>query len=123
MQHYEYINKEWLVSPVARRVYRVAAAVSLMLYPLVLAAVLHQKIGFFKPLLLIAVFATALNAVGMQYFLFRFDDSPSLKQAFWFCAMILFPLGPALYCFVVYSHSKPIKKICDNLTDSIAGLQ
>jgi hypothetical protein len=42
---------------------------------------------------------------------------------FWFCAMIFFPLGPALYCFVVYSRSNAIKKICQNLPDSIASLQ
>jgi hypothetical protein len=42
----------------------------------------------------------------MQYFLFRFDDSHPMKQIFWFC-VILFPsLGPALFCFTVYSRSK-----------------
>lgn len=41
----------------------------------------------------------------MEYFLFRFDDSPALKQILWFVVMLFVPLGPALYCFVVYSRS------------------
>jgi hypothetical protein len=123
MQNYEYFNKEWLVSAGARRVYRMAAGVSLLLYPALLAAGLHQKISLFKPLLLIAVFATVLNEVGMGHFLFHFDDSHPLKQVLWACALFFMPLGPALYCFLVYSRSNAIRKVCESQPDSIGGLR
>jgi len=46
--------------------------------------------------------------IAMEYFLFGFDDSSALKKMFWFCVMLLPPLGPALYCFLVYSRSKVV---------------
>jgi hypothetical protein len=58
----------------------------------------------------LAVLGTALELVGMEYFLMRLDDSPALKQIFWFCALLFIPLGPALYCFLVYSRSDLVKK-------------
>jgi hypothetical protein len=62
-----------------------------------------------KLLLLAGVLGAATTMVAMEYFLFSFDDSSARKKAFWFCG-ILFPLpGPALYCFIVYSHSDVLK--------------
>ena len=43
--------------------------------------------------------------VAMEYFLFGFDQSSGLKKGFWFCVMLFPPLGPAIYCFIVYSRS------------------
>ena len=65
------------------------------------------------PIARLLLFVGALGAgttfVGMEYFLFRFDDSHPLKQVVWFC-VILFPLlGAALYCFLVYSRSNALK--------------
>jgi len=110
MLKYEYLKKEWIVSPSARRIYRISASLSLALF-------FGMWLTFFEggiPELMAAVarllfFAGALGAgitlVGMEFFLFRFDDSHPLKQAIWFCIM-LFPLiGAALYCFTVYSRS------------------
>jgi hypothetical protein len=61
------------------------------------------------PLARLLVFAGVLGAgitlIGMQYFLFRFDDSHPLKQIAWFCVMVVPLLGPALYCLIVYSRS------------------
>ena len=58
-----------------------------------------------KLLLLAGVLGSATTMVAMEYFLFSFDDSSARKKVFWFC-VVLFPLlGPALYCFIVYSHS------------------
>ena len=58
-----------------------------------------------KLLLLAGVLGSATTMVAMEYLLFSFDDSSARKKVFWFC-VILFPLlGPALYCFIVYSHS------------------
>ena len=110
MLRYEYINKEWIVSPTARRVYRSSAALSLAFF-LVLVVILlpFGILGMLRPilnpLLLIGVVSSAITVVGMEYFLFRFDDSHPLMQVFWFVVMIFIPLGPALYCFIVYSRS------------------
>jgi hypothetical protein len=116
MLSYEYINKEWIVSRAARRVYRLAAILSLVLF-LVMAAQLVGEVPsvlepVLKPLLLAGILGAGITVVGMEFFLFRFDDSHPLKQIFWFCAMLFVPLGPALYCIIVYSHSKALKDSC-----------
>jgi len=41
-----------------------------------------------KPLWLLAAVGMARTGMGMEYLLFRFDNSRALKQVFWFCAMI-----------------------------------
>lgn len=107
MQPYDYINKEWIVSCAARRAYRLAAMLSLALYPILVAQIagdVPKSLGpVMKPLLLVSIVGAAITAVGIEFFLFRFDDSHPLKQLFWFCAMLFVLLGPALYCFLVYS--------------------
>jgi len=112
MRAYDYINKEWIVSPTARRVYRAAAAISLTLYFSLAALRLNQPIPFLKQLLFAGVLGTVLTQVGMEFFLFRFDESRARKQAVWFCVMLCPPLGPALYCFLVYSRSQVVKAAC-----------
>lgn len=108
MNHYQYFGKEWIVSETARRVYRAAAVVSLTIYVTLVALFVYGPILLLKQLLFVGVLATAINATGMEFFLFRFDDSAAWKQILWFCAMILIPIGPALYCFMVYSRSKVV---------------
>jgi hypothetical protein len=112
MLRYELINKEWIVSPKARRVYRTSAVVSLALLPLFVAAALGVYIPLLKQLLFVSVVATAINGVGMEFFLFRFDRSAAVLQIVWFCALVIIPLGPALYCFIVYSRSEALKMAC-----------
>ena len=109
-----YINKEWIVSRTARRVYRVAASLSLTLF--FFLAVVRFRGGIpdtFVPVLKLPLFAGVLGAaitmVAMEYFLFGFDNSSAMKKLFWFCVMLLPPLGPPLYCFVVYSRSDALK--------------
>lgn len=120
MHQYQYVKKEWIVSPGARHVYRVAAIISLMVYPISVALIYNGPLPVLKPLLFIAVLATALNGVGMEFFLFRFDESKAWKQIFWFCALIFIPIGPALYCFHVYSRSRAMKTACAP-ADSVLG--
>lgn len=108
MNHYQYFSKEWIVSETARRVYRGAAAVSLTVYVTLVALFVYGPIPLLKQFLFVGVLATAINGTGMEFFLFRFDDSAAWKQILWFCAMIFIPIGPALYCFLVYSRSKVI---------------
>jgi hypothetical protein len=108
MIKYEYVNKELIVSPAARRVYRTAAVVSLTIYFTLAATVVSGPTPLLKQLLFVGVLATAIIMVGMEFFLFRFDDSRVWMQMFWFCALLFVPLGPALYCCLVYSRSKVV---------------
>jgi len=109
MVKYELINKEMIVSLTARSVYRASAVISLTLYFSLGWITVNGPSPFIKQLLFVGVVATALTVVGMEVFLFRFDDSAAWKQIFWFGLMIFMPLGPALYCFAVYSRSKIVQ--------------
>lgn len=104
-----YINKEWIVSSRAQWVYRLAAYFSLVLFfLLVLLRFVHLPITTFpmlRFLLFVGVLGAATTMVAMEYFLFDFDKSSAVKKVFWFCVMTFVPLGPALYCFFVYSRS------------------
>ena len=120
MQPYDLISKEWIVSPTARLVYRTAAVVSLLIFIPVIAALLNEPVRHFRPLLFVGVLGMAINQVGMEYFLFRFDNSHPLKQVFWFCAMIFAPIGAALFCFVVYSRSEALKTACARNPDQVS---
>ena len=122
MLRYEYINKEWIVSRTARLVYRAAAVVSLALIPLVVAIQLsYPAPPILKKLLFLSVLGSALNLIGMEYFLFRFDDSHPLKQVISFVVMIFIPIGPALYCFIVYSRSEALKAACTAPPNQLSG--
>ena len=113
MLSYEYINKEWIISRTARRVYRLAAILSLVLFLIMVAQLVGEVPSVLgpvlKPLLLAGILGAGITAVGMEFYLFRFDDSHPLKQIFWFCVMLFVPLGPALYCLIVYSRSKALR--------------
>ena len=121
MDSYQYLKKEWIVSLTARRVYRAAAIVSLTLYPLLLAFIYISPFPILKQLLFIAVLATAINGVGMEFFLFRFSESQVWKQVLWFCALIFIPIGPALYCFLVYSRSQAVRIACSSADAALGG--
>jgi hypothetical protein len=126
MLAYELINREWIVSRTARTVYRAATVLSLLLLPLLWIAIEDTRMlgplrSILRPLLFVGVLGTALTGLGMEYFLFRFDDSHALKQVFWFCVMILAPIGPALYCFLVYSRSEVVKRTCAEHPDPLLG--
>jgi hypothetical protein len=114
MLKYEFINKEWIVSPTAGRVYRASAALSVALFfggwaiwsvggiPSTIAALVRLFV-------LAGVLGAGITFVGMEFFLFRFDDSHPLKQIVWFVVMLFPLLGPALYCFIVYSRSNALR--------------
>jgi hypothetical protein len=114
MLKYELINKEWIVSPTARRVYRVSASLSVTLFfgwwaILIMGGVPESIAPVVRVLLLVGMLGAAITLVGMEIFLFRFDDSHPLKQVVWFCVMLFPLLGTALYCFIVYSRSDVLK--------------
>jgi hypothetical protein len=117
MLMYEYINKEWIVSRSARRVYRASAYLSTALLvgwwiALFEGGIPVPIVPVARLLLLAGVLGAGITWVGMEYFLFRFDDSHPLKQMAWFCVMLLPLLGPALYCFIVYSRSEVVMSSC-----------
>jgi hypothetical protein len=111
-----YINKEWIISETARRVYRIAAALSLVLFFFLFAVKVAGGVPpTFVPIarlfLHIGVLGAAITVVAMEYFLFRFDQSPAIKKVFWFCVMLFPPVGPPTYCFFVYSRSAIVRKL------------
>jgi len=108
MHQYDLIDKKLIVSRTARRIYRLSAALSLTLY-ISLVGVRMSPSAFWKGPILRGVLGTAITVVGMEVFLFRFDQSAALKQIFWFCLMLFVPLGPALYCYLLYSRSKVVR--------------
>ena len=110
-----YINREWILSGTARRVYRVAASLSLALFFFLWAHALFGSgvLNINVPLVKLSLFAGVLGAattlVAMEYFWFDFDNSSGVKKVLWFFLLLLPPLGPALYCFLVYSRSDVLK--------------
>jgi hypothetical protein len=117
MMPYEYISKEWIVSPTARRVYRAAAGLSVSLFfgwwaILVAGGIPESLAPIVRVFLLAGVVGYATTMTGMEFFLFRFDNSHPLKQIAWFLVMLFPLLGPALYCFIVYSRSDVLRSCC-----------
>jgi hypothetical protein len=110
MPHYCYINKEWLVSPTARHIYRISALLSLMLFFMLWAVRMHpippSVLPIARALILAGVIGAATTMVAMEYFFLGFDNTPAWKKVFWFVVLAVPPLGPPVYCFVVYSRSK-----------------
>ena len=114
MLKFELINKEWIVSPTARRVYRISASLSVALFfgfwAVLFAGGVPETIApIVRTLLFVGALGAGITIIGMEYFLFRFDNSPALKQVGWFCVMLFPLLGAALYCFIVYSRSDTFK--------------
>jgi hypothetical protein len=117
MLKYEYIKKEWIVSPTARRVYRASATLSMALFfgwwaILVVGRIPETMAPAVRLLLLAGALGAGITFVGMEFFLFRFDDSHPLKQIVWFVVMLIPLLGASLYCFAVYSRSRVLKSSC-----------
>lgn len=109
-----YINRGFIVSRTAQRVYRLAAIASIAMFAMLFMLKMARRVpaGYFpivKLILFAGVAGAALTVVGMEYFLFAFDKSSAFKKAFWFCVMTGIPLlGPAMYCFFVYSRSSVV---------------
>jgi len=109
-----YLNKEWMVSGRARRIYLVAASLSLGLFFMAIALPFAGEIPKavlpgLKILVLVCVLGAAIIIIAMEYFLFGFDQSSPYKKVFWFCVMLLPPLGAPLYCVFVYLRSDAFK--------------
>ena len=113
MNHY--INKEWILSTTARRNYRFTAILSLvLLFVLFLFPYLDQIPKILIPVLKLAflsgILGTAITFIAMEYFFFNFYEASPLKMIFWFLALGFPLIGPALYCFTVYSRTPVLSK-------------
>ena len=113
MLRYELVSPQLIVSRSAYHVYRLSACLSVLLFVGLFVVIAERRVPdmiapFAQPLLFICVLGAACTIVGMQFFLFRFDNSHPLKQVFWFCVMLVPLLGAAVCCFVVYSRSDAI---------------
>lgn len=125
MLKYEYLKKEWIISPTARRVYRASATLSLALFfgrwALLSAGRIPETLAPAVRLLLLAgVVGAGITLVGMEFFLFRFDESHPLKQIVWFVVMLVPLLGAPLYCFAVYSRSEALKRSSAEIPESVS---
>jgi hypothetical protein len=84
MLRYEYINREWIVSPTARKIYRISAGVSLALLVLwwvsIFEGISPQITPIVRPIAFAGVLGAGITLVGMEYFLFRFDASHPLNR-------------------------------------------
>jgi len=125
MLRYYYIDKEWMISLTAQRIYRVAGYLSFAFFGLLIwlrmTHVPRSFLPFIRLVLLVGVVAVATTMVAMEYFLFGFDTSSAIKKVFWFCVMMFPPVGPALYCFVVYSRSKVLAREPGNQGRILSG--
>ena len=72
-----------------------------------------------RPLLFVGVLGMAVTGLARVDYLLRFDDSHPLQQGFWFCRMLLAPLGPALYGFLVYSRSEVLWSCVERVTRNV----
>jgi len=113
------INKDWIISRTARRVYLVCAILSFSLIGTVFASKmallesgspsLSASPGaavLVKFLLWPGILGTALLSTAMWYYWFEFDTSGWVRKAIWFGPLyIFFGFGPALYYFFVYRRN------------------
>jgi len=104
-----YINKEWIISDTAKQIYRFAAIWSLVLFVLLvwlgLGGMPRFMASIFRPLVFLGVLGAATTWVAMEYFLLGFDRSPAWKKTFWFVVMCFPPIGPPMYCLIVYAKA------------------
>jgi hypothetical protein len=112
-----YINKEWMLSVTARRVYRAAAILSLTLVPTLTWFIYLENypdtsstlLLVVRRIVLAGILGTATTTIAMEYFIFGFDDSSGWKKTFWFTLIFLPAIGAPLYCLIVYSRSNVLK--------------
>jgi hypothetical protein len=113
------INKEFIVSKTASRVYRYAASCSLSLPVFIVAYIVQGEAlfsssiaaAFWELVFFAGVFGTGVNLVAMEIYLFMYDESAGWKQIFYFLLMCFVPIGAAIYCFSVYSRSSYFKAV------------
>jgi hypothetical protein len=111
------INRSWLFSPTAQRIYFACALLALAFIATFLgvsaamsaarqAALNPAAASLVRTLFYPEILGVAILWAAMWYFWFSFDQSHYLKRAVWFCLLFfLAPFGPLLYYFIVYRRS------------------
>lgn len=104
-----FINREWMISPNARRTYRSAAKISLAFLIVIFCApflpIMPAALDLVWHVIVIAgVLSSGLVMVAMEYFLFGFDTSSDMRKVVSFVWMLLPILGCATYCLTVYAR-------------------
>jgi lysylphosphatidylglycerol synthetase-like protein (DUF2156 family) len=117
------ITREWIVSPIARRIYFGCALANLALHAVLMGTRLAVEasgagsvaasplaVMIVKSLLWPGIVGTGLLSVAMWYFWFSFDRFRWMRRASWF--LVLFwgiTIGPALYYFFVYRNNEAFR--------------
>jgi hypothetical protein len=108
------INRSWLFSPLAQRMYFASALLTLAFIATFLGvrmamvaagtpALVAPASAVVRTLLYPEIAGVAVLWIGMWYFWFGFDSSHYLKKAMWFVLLgFLAPFGTILYYFFVY---------------------
>jgi hypothetical protein len=108
------INRSWLFSQIAQRIYFASTLLTLAFIATflgirmaVVAAGTHALVApataVARTLLYPEIGGTAVLWIGMWYFWFGFDSSHYFKKAIWFVLLgFLAPFGTVLYYFFVY---------------------
>ena len=112
LNHY-YISRSWLISQNARRIYRTAAACSLLLILVFVAYDVKGDTLFANEPMeqlarlttFVGVLGAAITLVAMEYYFFTLDECGVWTKTLWFLLLCAVPIGTALYCFRVYSRS------------------
>jgi hypothetical protein len=107
-----FINKEWIVSTTARRIYLISTILNVALifleYWLILSshAVMSDGLSVaLGSLLYLCVFGAATTFVAMLFHFVLFNRYSLPKSILCALAMYLYPIGPPLYFFLVYWRS------------------
>ena len=103
-----YINKEWIVSTTARRVYLLSTILNIFLFILVysipaeMSETLSSVVGL---VVFICALGAATTYVSMFFHFVLFKDSSMPKALLCALAIMFFPIGPPFYFFLVYWRS------------------
>ena len=108
------INRSWLFSLTAQRIYFVSALLALALTATLMGVHMAMRVAgtrtltrdaasVIRVLLYPEVLGMAILWAAMWYFWFGFDRSHYFKRTIWFFLLFFVaPFGPLLYYFVVY---------------------
>ncbi len=116
MLHNVRLSEEWMLSPIARRVYLICAVCSIYFFGLrigvtsaIRTAGANELSGWLSITLRISflpgIVGTATLWIAMWYFWLRFDNSHWAKRAAWFVLLFFVPIGPIAYYLVVYRRA------------------
>jgi hypothetical protein len=122
------ITKSWIISRIAQKTYFGCALAAFALYRVVLASKLALRaVGarsfevsptaatLVESMLVPGIVGASLLYIAIWYFWFNYDDSGLFKRTVWFLFLyFLFPIGAALYYFLVYRRCAELQRHLSN---------